>query len=163
MSWLILTTRINWFSVSSRRWKYARKACTLNNQIAYTCLTWDACATIIQDEGYWRMWTEVELFMTYCCSKFNLYMLTCWEISKLNLFLCRATVTLHHGQGHQNDHEYTSHAQVYLQAKFECHSLNIFQDITVKLQVKTFVHFEMQLWLGVKAKVIRLRTDYIDL
>ena len=37
--------------------------------------TWDTRVTIVQDDGYWRFQTEVELNVAYCCSKFNLYCL----------------------------------------------------------------------------------------
>ena len=72
-------------------------------------------------------------------------------------------MALHHGQGHQNDHQYISHEYIYLHAKFECHSLNILQDITIKVQIKAFVNFEKQWLLRVKVKVIGLRANYIDL
>ena len=54
-------------------------------------------------------------------------------------------MTLYQGQGNRNDHEYISHAQVNLHAKFESHSLNIFGDISIQVQIKAFVNFEMQL------------------
>ena len=78
---------INWFTLSSHRWKHARrKPCTVNDHIAYVCLRRNACVTIIQDEVYWIFWTEVELFMAYRWSKFNLYCLlySCRNNSKLN-------------------------------------------------------------------------------
>ena len=134
----------------------------LTDHTQYIYLTWDARVTIIQDNWYWRFQTEVEVIVAYRCSKFDLYwLLSCRDNSKLNFFLCWATVTWHQGQGLQNDHEYISHA--YLHAKFEYHSLTILQDITITVQVKAFVNFETQLLPWVKVKVIRLRTDYRDL
>ena len=38
------------------------------------------------------------------------------------VFLCQATVILHQGQGHRNEHHFMCHAQVYRDATFECHA-----------------------------------------
>ena len=65
----------NPFSLSSRRRKHARKACWTSKLAVYECLTGDVRLTIIQDEGYWRFWIEVELIMACSCSRFNPYCL----------------------------------------------------------------------------------------
>ena len=35
----------------------------LTDQTAHVCVTWDTRVTIIQDDGYWRFQTEVELIV----------------------------------------------------------------------------------------------------
>ena len=94
---------------------------------------WDARVTIIQDDGYWRFQTEVELNVAYRCSN---CLLSCRDSSMLIVCLCRPTVTLHQGQGHRHEHEHICHAYIFLHAKGDCHSLNIVRDITIILQVK---------------------------
>ena len=70
--------------------------------------------------------------MAYRCSKYNACcLLSCRDNSTLNVCLCRPTMTLHHGQGHRNEHEQICHAQVYRHAKFQCHSLNTVRHMTI--------------------------------
>ena len=86
----------------------AGKECT--EHTAYACLAWDARVTTTQNEGCWRFQTEVELIVSYRCSKLIIACLIveitqCWFV-----FLCQATVTLHQGQCHQQEHEHVCHA-----------------------------------------------------
>ena len=56
---------------------------------------------------------DVASLVFYC-------LLSCREHATLLFCLGRPTVTLHQGQGHQNDHEHIWHPYVYRDAKFEC-------------------------------------------
>ena len=49
---------------------------------------------------------------------------SCRDHSALDVFLCQATVTLHQGQCHRNEHTQIRHAYVYHHAKLECHNIN---------------------------------------
>ena len=85
-----------------------------------------------------------------------------------NVFLRQATVTLHQGQGHRNEHDhnylscinlpscqvvvmwfYVLRCQGNKHAKFECYSLNIFRDAVVTLNEGQYHR-----WTG---------KDYVDL
>ena len=71
--------------LSSRRQKRARKAGT--DQTACVCIVWDARMTVIQEKGYWTFQTEVDLIVSYCCRKFNVYyLLSCRDNSTLICF-----------------------------------------------------------------------------
>ena len=88
------------------------------------------------------MWNKIQQSMLITC----LY--SGRDNSMPILFLlCQATVTLNQGQGHRNENKHNvCHTLVYSYAKFECSSLNIIRDITIKLQVKQLhlVKFEMR-------------------
>ena len=120
------------------------------DQTPYVYLTWNACVTIMPDDGYWRFEIEVELI--YRCSKFNLYcLLSCqdnkiiqsWIVSSAEPLWPRIKVKVI---------QTTRITGPYLYAKFECHSLSIFRNITITVQVKAFVNFETQLSPWVKVK-----------
>ena len=125
----------------------------LTDQTPYMFLTRDVRVTIIQDDGHWRFQTEVERNVAYRCSKFNLYcLLGCRDNSKLNLFLCWATVVK---IIETTISMYPPHT-VYLHAKFWMPIIivNIFRNVTIKVQVTAFVKVETQWWPWVKVKVM---------
>ena len=98
------------------------------------------------------------------CSNFNACcLLSCRNNSTLNCCLSRPTVTLHHGQGHQNEHEQKHHAYIYRHAKFECHSLNTVREMAIIVQVKHLSSLGRSCGPSLKSEVIGLRKDYIDL
>ena len=93
---------------------------------------------------------KLKLILSWPTVAARLIFIACLVVEIIQNWICssaeRATLTLHQGQGHRNDHEYISHAYVYLPSKFECQSVNSFQHIVIKVQVKAFVNFETQLW-----------------
>ena len=82
------------------------------------------------------------MIVAYRCSMFNPdRLLSCRDNSKLSFLPYRATVTLHQGQIRVIETTMGIYS-VYLHAKVECHSLNMFRYITIKVHVKAFVNFE---------------------
>ena len=65
-------------------------------------------------------------------------LLSCRDYSTLNIFLYQATVSLHQGQGHRNEH--MCNAKVYRHAKCERYGVNVIQDISIIVHVKTLSH-----------------------
>ena len=92
-------------------------------------LTKDKTTWSNQSQGHVKKWSTVvvSLMLVACLSRDN---------SALEFCLCRPTMTLHHGQGHRDEHELICHAQVYRHAKIECHSLNTVRDMASLVQVK---------------------------
>ena len=98
--WLILKLLLSLYMDTKR--SFGKQA--LTGQTLHTCLTW--YARVVKTTGTaWRFQTEVELIVAHRCSKF----IACFAVETIQSWhfpLCRATVTLHQGQGQQNDHEY---------------------------------------------------------
>ena len=87
-------------------------------------------------------------------------LLSCQEHATLIFYLCQPTVTLHQGQGHQNENEHVRHPQVYHQAKFECNSLhNIVWDFW-KLKV---VKFEIHLHTHTRVVYLKIYNCHLRL
>ena len=61
-------------------------------------------------------------------------LIACLVAESMMFWTCRPSVTLHQGQGHQNEHGHIGHPQVYRHAKFEYNSLHVLSEI---LQVKS--------------------------
>ena len=76
---------------------------------------------------------KVNVKMAYRCSKFNgcLMLIACLVLESIQRWcfvcLCRPTVTLHQGQGHQNEHEHNYRASIslpYYSAAVSSHDVN---------------------------------------